>query len=437
MVDFEHLVIGGGITGLVSAYALSKNSRSVGLIEPEHLGGVLRSKELNGFTLEEGPNVLTETEDLRLLIDDLGLRSAVCYPRVTEHRHYVWHGQAITSFPKGPLDLLKTPLFSVLEKARLLRVPFIKGKLGPELEDQSVAEIFRPLLGIDGVTKLVDPVLRGIYGGDVSRLSARSVTPKLWAHMKSGRSLLSLLRTKNGNRRPRIFVLKGGNSLLVNALVERIENSVHRENDRAVSVEMNCNHFMVGCENGRVLSGKHVWVTTAGPYSAGLLNKIDAGLAERLNRLPYSSITVVHVAVPAQLFALPSNCFGVLFPTKESKRVMAAMCNSNMFPHVAPKDRQLLTLFLNAKVDVSEPIEVEVQSILHHFFGITGGEVFSTRTWKRATPQLEVGHYELLKMFDIIEAKYQNLHFIGSDRGSLGVPGRVGAALRSTLPAAR
>ena len=71
MADFEHLVIGGGITGLVSAYSLSKISSSVGLIEPERLGGVLRSKIVRGFTLEEGPNVLAESEDLKSLIEDL------------------------------------------------------------------------------------------------------------------------------------------------------------------------------------------------------------------------------------------------------------------------------------------------------------------------------------------------------------------------------
>ena len=408
MADFEHLVIGGGITGLVSAYSLSKISSSVGLIEPERLGGVLRSKIVRGFTLEEGPNVLAESEDLKSLIEDLGLRSAVCYPAKLKYRHYVRHGRAIASVPKKPLDLLKTRLVPFSEKIRLLKVPFIKNQLGPEVEDQSVADLLQPILGIKGVTNLVDPVLRGIYGGDVFRLSARSVVPKLWAYMKSGRSILSLLRMRKGASRPKIFVLKGGNSLLATALTDRISRNVYLENDRAVSLEMNCNHFRVQCENGQSLSGEHIWITTAGSDTARLLNNIDSGLVERLNRFPFSSVMVVHVAVPTSQFTFPDDCFGMLFPTKESKRIMAVMCNSNIFPHVAPKGQQLLTLFLNNKISVLEPIDVEVQNLLADLFNILGVEVLSTHTWTRAIPQLEIGHHELLAMFDATQAKYKN-----------------------------
>lgn len=428
--DFEHIVIGGGISGLVAAYTLSKKSNAVALIEPEILGGVMRSKQVAGFTLEEGPNVISETPELRTVIEELGLESSVCYPAIAKYRHYVWHDHRITGFPKGPFGLLKTPLLTYREKVRLLRITLSKTVLDPQLNDLSIGEFFERVLGSRGVSNLVDPIFRGIYGGDIFRLSARSLVPKLWAHLRSGKSLLSLRATRNGIKKPRLIVLKGGNSLLASALASHLSIKVCLENERAVSLEPNCHQFVVRCENGRGLRGKHVWLATAGSDSAELCKKIDAPLAEKLNTLSYGSVVVVHLATES--LPLPKDCFGVLFPTRESRRVMGMMCNSRIFPHVAPDGCELITLFLDGRSEVSEHIDAEAPEILSRFFAIKDATVLSTRTWKKAIPQLEVGHHKLLEILDAAEKNYENLHFIGSDRGSLGIPGRVGAALRMT-----
>ena len=70
-----------------------------------------------------------------------------------------------------------TPLFSFRTKLRmaleLLHPP------RPSQEDESVATLVERHFGHEAVDRLADPLLSGIYGGDATRLSARTVLPRL------------------------------------------------------------------------------------------------------------------------------------------------------------------------------------------------------------------------------------------------------------------
>ena len=68
-------VIGGGIAGLVATYELVKAGYRPVVIEPSAFGGMIRTQSVDGFTLEQGPNVLVERAamaDLRAQPEQLG-----------------------------------------------------------------------------------------------------------------------------------------------------------------------------------------------------------------------------------------------------------------------------------------------------------------------------------------------------------------------------
>ena len=69
-------VIGGGIAGLVAAHELIKAGYRPILIEPAQIGGMIRSSTVDGYTLEQGPNVLVERPDMKNLLAQLGLHQA-------------------------------------------------------------------------------------------------------------------------------------------------------------------------------------------------------------------------------------------------------------------------------------------------------------------------------------------------------------------------
>jgi len=59
-MDYDSVVVGGGISGLLTTLALSKEGKRVLLLEKsKHLGGVCRSYKVDGYTVDTGPHVLT------------------------------------------------------------------------------------------------------------------------------------------------------------------------------------------------------------------------------------------------------------------------------------------------------------------------------------------------------------------------------------------
>ncbi|MCB9195476.1 MAG: FAD-dependent oxidoreductase, partial [Flavobacteriales bacterium] len=72
--EFDHIVVGGGISGLTKAYSLQKQGLKVLLLEKANrTGGVIHSKITECGVTELGPNSLALTPILGQLIEELGL----------------------------------------------------------------------------------------------------------------------------------------------------------------------------------------------------------------------------------------------------------------------------------------------------------------------------------------------------------------------------
>lgn len=435
MSNYDVAIIGGGITGLTAAHQLALQGRNVVLIEPQELGGVLQSTSVDGFTLELGPNVLVEQPEVLALIKSLGLSDRVRYPAADPYAQYVWHRGGAVEVPKTPKALATSPLLSTYAKSRLLRGLFSKGGVKRDQGTASVAEFFGNLLGKQVVQRLIDPVLGGIYGGDVSKLQARQVFPELWSHIQEGKSLASYAKAKKIAGR-KTFVLEGGNSCLVSALAEELHQNSVVLKDEAVDIEFDADHhiFTIHTKNQRALRAERVAIATSGRGTAGFIRNLDSVLAEDLLSLRYAPITVVHCAVSSDI-ELPKDGFGVLMPSSDSGQILGIMFNSLLFPHLAPEGEQLLTLCFggmctpeNAELE-GDILDEVVAKELGRRLGAESYRILSVKKWSKAIPQFESGHDRRIERMRSLEARLPGLSFIGVDTGGVGVPSRVRAAV--------
>ena len=431
---------------MVLARRLKLARRAFAILEPERPGGLIKTRRQDGFLLEQGPSVYLDKAGFASFLDEIGLgpRERV-YPRVRRFGQYIWFGEAPAAVPKSPGAFLRTPLFSLCDKAVLAGLPLQlprRGWLAAAGEDESIAEFLGRLLGPRVVANVIDPALKGIYGGNAAELSARSVFPLLWQTLADDGSLLDYIRARrklrasSASRPGAMFMLRAGGESLTRRLTDGLNG------DELVAAAAKRLHyrgagkgFEIVTSTAGTFSSKRVYVATAGPDSAVYLSALDDELSRALAGLRYASLAVVHCSV-ARDAPIQSGGFGVLFPGGQPSRLLGVMYNSELFPHVAPADRHLLTVCLGGSgaAEVCQKSDAElsqiVRSELRDRLRVEAAEILAVQRRPRAIPQYEVGHFRLTAKMRKLEQDYAGLHFVGVDVGGVAVPDRVSSALQ-------
>ena len=257
-------IVGGGISGLSTAYYLAQAGIASTLIEARpHLGGVIQSEHVEGCVIEGGPDSFLSVKPAAMdLIRELGMAGDVIgsndHLRVT----YVWKGGRLVPMPDGLQLMVPTKLVPVLT-TRLLSWP-TKFRMGMDLfrppgshpEDQSVADFVTAHYGAEAVDYLAEPLLSGIFGGSPSALSVLSVLPRfVELEAKYGSLTKGVLAERKAHREqanglPLFRTLKGGLGQLVAALTERLEGHATVLHQRALAIERSAGGFRIRLADG-------------------------------------------------------------------------------------------------------------------------------------------------------------------------------------------
>src|SRR5690242_15070605 len=155
IVIYDVLIAGAGISGLTAARDLVRAGRRVRLVEARaRLGGMIQTEQIDGFTIEAGPDSLLMTKPAAAaLCDELGL---TLVPTLTPRTAYILRDGALHAIPPGSvLGLPSTPeaisqsgMLSPGGRARLardLRQP--ERSVASDDDDESIGEVMRRRFG--------------------------------------------------------------------------------------------------------------------------------------------------------------------------------------------------------------------------------------------------------------------------------------------------
>lgn len=456
-------VIGGGITGLTAAYTLAQ-ARDQGtpvsefLIEgSERLGGVIRTDQLEGFVLEGGPDsFISEKPEAAALCRELGLGDSLIGSNDKDRHTYILHKGRLVSLPDGLMLLAPTRVWSVLASPLLpLSAKVMVGTewfvtpTKPRDTDESIATFVRRHFGKAMVDNIVEPLLAGVYGGDVGSLSVESVLPrfremedrygslirgasaakKQWKRARKGRAP----RTQESQNLTSLFItLKGGLSELIKALEARLDLSRVHLGQRVVAVEKIERNwkspYRICCESGQSYEADSIILALPVHACATFLNSLNPDLAKALNAIPYSSAITVNLAYEEE--ALPSlpPGFGFLVPRKEGCRLLACTFVHRKFPHRAPEGKALLRCFLGGVRDPevfelsNNEIFLKVRQELRAILGVDAQPLFSQISrWPSAMAQYNVGHGDRIKRIMTLIQKYPRLYLAGNAYSGIGL----------------
>lgn len=465
-------VIGGGIAGLAAAYELEK-ARAVGadveytLFESrERLGGSLASENVNGIILERGPDsFLSEKPAGAELCRELGLGDQLTPSNDANRKTYIVVKNRLVPLPDGLMFLIPTKLIPTA-LTRLFS-PATKIKMGLELlhpprpsgQDESVAALVERHFGREAVDRLADPLLSGIYGGDATQLSARTVLPKLvemetqygsltrgmLAAHKQMRAKMAAMRAAAGNGNgshgtskpsgPRsIFTtLKGGLQQLVDALEARLSPDWVRRSTPVSALDREANGWRLRTDRGDEHYDAVILASQA--WAAGkLLATTDAKLGDELCGIPYSSsITVNLVFDETQLGPLPDG-FGFLVPAVEGRAMLACTFVHRKFVGRTPTGKAVLRAFLGGAKNESlldQSDEVLIATVRRELSEILGSRVVGPHIpaeatqvsrWRRAMAQYSVGHQDRMKRVKERLAELPGLRLAGNAYDGIGIP---------------
>ena len=97
------VIVGGGISGLATAYYLAKTGLPVRLIEKEaKLGGFIQTETMEGCTVELGPDSFINSKPwARELIEELGIGDQLIGSNDHLRATYIWKYGRLVPMPEG------------------------------------------------------------------------------------------------------------------------------------------------------------------------------------------------------------------------------------------------------------------------------------------------------------------------------------------------
>jgi len=420
------LVIGGGISGLVCAYALRKAGRDVLLVEASpRPGGVINTVRRDGYLLELGPQSFAGTAQLGSLCAELGIADELLEAPSRAPRYVLVDGK-LQRVPLSPPAFFTTSLINGSTKWALVRD--IVGKSVPPEADESVAAFVRRKFSDQLLDRLVGPFVSGVFAGDPERLSIRSAFPALHeAEEAAGsivRGMLRLAKRKKGTReRPTLNTFREGNETLVRALANKLGSAILTRTRAANLYRQNAGAYHISVENGNndSVAARTVIFATPTDVSGKLLAQLDPSFESLLAPIEYAAVAVVSLGYAKKDVGHSLQGFGFLVPRSAGLRSLGTVWNSSLFPGRGPQGHALLTTFVGGATDPgAAKLNPEALSSLVHreiapLLSIRNAPVFCNVTiWPRALPQYNLGHGERLASLNKKLARFPGLFLAGN-----------------------
>lgn len=446
------VVVGGGITGLVAAREAAQAGAEVTLVEPDVLGGKVRSSAFDAGVLDEAADAfLARVPEGVALCRELGIDGDLVSPAA--RRAYVWSREELRLLPEGqvlgvPTDLDELAGSGILSADGVARVHAAPGLVAPD-RDVTIGEVMRGHLGDEAAERLVDPLVGGINAGDTDHLSLAATVPQLDAAARSGAA--SLIEACQAQRAaatdptaPVFFAPRDGMGALVAALVADLgARGVEHVDGRAVAVEAAGTNRQVAIDLGpsddgtsqigsarALLAADGVVVTTPAPAAAGLLREVAPRAATLLAAIPYASVALLSVAVPRDAIDRELDASGYLVPRVEGRILTACSWVSSKWPHLAGDG----TVWLRASVGRDgddapltlddDALVAAVLADLRDTMRLRGEptEVRVTR-WVDSFPQYRLGHLDRVSAIDAdLASSARGVAVAGAALRGLGVP---------------
>jgi oxygen-dependent protoporphyrinogen oxidase len=452
-------IIGAGISGLSTAYAIESLAAEAGLevevtvLEREgRTGGKIWSIRDEGYLCEWGPNGFLDSKPMTLeLCDQLGIRSRLERSSDNARKRYIFSGGILNRLPENGPMFLKSKLISWPGKFRLAQ-EFFKPQRTDGV-DETLADFARRRLGSEALDKLIGPMVSGIFAGNPETMSLQSCFPRIHELEQQYGGLLKAMIRLGKQKKAEIKAGKqvasaagpgGVLTSFIGGIQELTDATAAGLKGQVVTGQAVIGLKPVG--GGwelRLASGANFdvdLVVSAAPAHVlkELLWAVDGELSELVAGIPYAPMNVICFGYQQDKIPLPLDGFGYLIPKKEGCQLLGTLWDSSIFPERAPEGHVLLRSMMGGAtnpgaIELSDAeVRKRTMAELQKIMGIVAEPDF-IRIFRhhRAIPQYVVGHAARLAAIEQRLKKHPGLILTGNAFFGVGLNDCVNAANRA------
>lgn len=436
------VVVGAGVSGLATAYRLSRADDPPDVLVLESHGspgGKVRSAAVSGLELEAGPDSLIARKPWAAdLCRELGLGEDLIAPAPVPTHIYTDKG--LLRFPSGPFGISTDPV----ELARWPGLSYAgKVRAGGDLVlprrreegDESLGALLRRRIGDEATETLVAPLLGGLFAGDIDRLSVLATFPEIAAWEREHGSITrgaraqaktaTAHRAPGAGRQPMFLRLRGGLHRLTEALASALGRERVRLGTPATSVIGDGDAYRVRTDDEEIPADAVVFATPAF-VTEQLVSDLAAQAVPELAGIPYVSTAVVLLVYPEGTGQRLPESSGFVSP-RGRLAITAATLVSRKWPDPSFGTRAVVRCFIGAwgmEESLALPDDELIERVDDQFAEIfdlsARPDAAEVVRWPRAMPQYEVGH---LDRIDRIEAAMPpGVFVVGQAFRGAGIP---------------
>jgi oxygen-dependent protoporphyrinogen oxidase len=422
MVDVA--VIGSGISGLATAWSLMRQGLDVVVLERQaNSGGNAVTERIGGFLMEHGPSTIDARATAATAMGhELGLDGQRCQLGSGVRNRYLVGDGRLQPIATHPLGFLMSGYLSVRARLRMLaELAIPRGKGGAE---ESISAFCSRRFGPEFTARVMEPLVRGVYGGDAGSLSVQAIFPALVEmEQRCGSISAGILASRLSNRKMpgrRLYSWRGGIGALPHLLARQLGGRVHT----GIAVRRILRvpgGFVVDSGLGGRISARAVVIATQPHVAAQLLDELDNDAAAAAGAIGAPPIAVVYLGYRRAQVDHPLDGLGFFAPQGEGSSLNGVQFCSTMFEGRAPADHISLAAYFggDGAPDLARaPSDVLVALARDEFADLLGAKgepvVARTRHWPRGLPQYRLGHADRIAALCGAEDRLPGLFLTGN-----------------------
>ncbi len=410
-------IIGGGISGLTTAFYIKKlkPNFNITIFEKEKtLGGKMKSIREEGFVVEIGSNgFLSNKPDTLELVKETNSEDILIRSDDNARIRFIYKN-SLERLPESPLAFLTSPLLSLKGKVRVLGELFIEAK--KDDSEETLQSFGYRRVGKEMTDTFLDPMVAGIFASTPDKISVNSAFPAVVKLEKEYGGLFKGMvkkRKKEAGPGGILMSFKNGVSTFIERLANSLESDIEKGSE-IIEVEKVDEKYRVKTEEREYLFDKVIFSTPAF-VTADLLKNIDGEITKRLKEIEYSPISVV--ALGYENLSHPLKGFGLLTTSSAKKDILGVLWDSSIFKDRAERGKKLLRVMIGGQRNPEkalksdkELIEMAIEGI-EATMGVTQKPIFTyVKRYEKGIPNYKIGHRDNVEEIMKLLKNHKNLY---------------------------